>query len=299
MARRTGSVPLRRVSEVAPFSPTSATPKARTSPWVSFCLLLMGALALIGYSYGNSVFQHTESTGINAGHNSARLLAVRSGDDISDSGTILSTWDGLRASSRPECSAPVCDVIPILLDMYGKTMHRLLHIGPGTCGVVSKLLKEGGSEAWGIQPFKMKEPVHKTCHNLLHKGFIRIADANRPLPYRSRSFSFVLVTDTLDVMKVRELNTTLNELSRLSAHSLVVIVSKHRHLQAVKMIAKPGKIIKPLKPRTRAWWLLRFQLLGLKEDEEKSKHFDAVIQEMGKKFSFYIFHLLVPSFSTG
>jgi hypothetical protein len=110
--------------------------------------------------------------------------------------------------------------------MYGKTMHRLLHIGPGTCGVVSKLLKEGGSEAWGIQPFKMKEPVHKTCHNLLHKGFIRIADANRPLPYRSCSFSFVLVTDTLDVMKVRELNTTLNELSRLSAHSLVVIVSE-------------------------------------------------------------------------
>jgi hypothetical protein len=54
-----------------------------------------------------------------------------------------------------------------------------------------------------------------------------------------------------------------------------------------------------LKPRTRAWWLLRFQLLGLKEDEEKSKHFDAVIQEMGKNFSFYIFHLLVPSFSTG
>ncbi len=41
MARRTGSVPLRRVSEVAPFSPTSATPKTRTSPWVSFCLLLM------------------------------------------------------------------------------------------------------------------------------------------------------------------------------------------------------------------------------------------------------------------
>jgi hypothetical protein len=54
-----------------------------------------------------------------------------------------------------------------------------------------------------------------------------------------------------------------------------------------------------LKPRTRAWWLLRFQLLGLKEDEEKSKHFDAAIQEMGKKFSFYIFHLIVPSFSTG
>jgi hypothetical protein len=47
-----------------------------------------------GLFFGCEVFQHTESTGINAGHNSARLLGARSGDDIADSGTILSTWDG-------------------------------------------------------------------------------------------------------------------------------------------------------------------------------------------------------------
>ncbi len=47
-----------------------------------------------GLFFGCEVFQHTEITGINAGHNSARLLAARSGDDMADSSTILSTWDG-------------------------------------------------------------------------------------------------------------------------------------------------------------------------------------------------------------
>ncbi len=56
MARRTGSVPLRRVSETAPFSPTSVTPKTRTSPWVSFCLLLMvgpSCLPLLQLHFGS------------------------------------------------------------------------------------------------------------------------------------------------------------------------------------------------------------------------------------------------------
>ena len=138
------------------------------------------------------------------------------------------------ASSQPECTAGVCGAIDVLQDMYGKTMHRLLHIGPGTCGVISKLLKESNSEVWGVQPFKMKEPVHKICHDLLRKGLIRVAEINRPLPYRSRSFSFVLVTDTLDMMKKRDLNVTLPELSRLSAHDLVVVIGE-RHLISYKL----------------------------------------------------------------
>lgn len=105
-------------------------------------------------------------------------------------------------------------------------MHRLLHIGPGTCGIVSKLLKESNSEVWGIQPFRMKPPVHEICQSFVRKGLIRVAEVNQPLPYRSRSFSFVLVTDTLDIMKKRDLNATLPELSRLSAHNLVVVVGK-------------------------------------------------------------------------
>ena len=139
----------------------------------------------------------------------------------------ISFWGtGDKASSKPECTAPVCGVIDILQDMYGKTMHRLLHIGPGTCGLVSKLLKESNSEVWGIQPSRMKKPVHEICQNFVRKGLIRVAEVNQPLPYRSRSFSFVLVSDTLDLMKKRDLNVTLPELSRLSAHNLVVVVGK-------------------------------------------------------------------------
>lgn len=139
----------------------------------------------------------------------------------------FSFWGtGDKASSKPECTASVCGVIDILQDMYGKTMHRLLHIGPGTCGIVSKLLKESNSEVWGIQPFRMKSPVHEICQSFVRRGLIRVAEVNQPLPYRSRSFSFVLVTDTLDIMKKRDLNATLPELSRLSAHNLVVVVGK-------------------------------------------------------------------------
>jgi hypothetical protein len=156
----------------------------------------------------------------------------------------FSFWGtGDKASSKPECTAPVCGVIDILQDMYGKTMHRLLHIGPGTCGIVSKLLKESNPEVWGIQPFRMKPPVHETCESFVKKGLIRVAEVNQPLPYRSRSFSFVLVTDTLDIMKKRDLNATLPELSRLSAHNLVVVVGKALKLETRHLVLTLSMII--------------------------------------------------------
>nr|XP_024389974.1 uncharacterized protein At3g49720-like isoform X2 [Physcomitrium patens]XP_024389975.1 uncharacterized protein At3g49720-like isoform X2 [Physcomitrium patens] len=206
-------------------------------------------------------------------------------------------WDGVKASSQSECTASVCGVIDVLQDMYGKNMLRLLHIGPGTCGIVSKLLEESSSEVWGVQPFPMKSPVQKKCQTLVKKGLIRVAEVNQVLPYRSRSFSFVLVTDILDVMKKRDLNTTLPELSRLSAHDLVVIVGNGRP-QPIENTALAGQLGKFNKPRTRDWWLQQFHAAGLKEDEEKKTHFEVAVSERGNKSSFHIFHLIVPSFSS-
>jgi hypothetical protein len=51
------------------------------------------------------------------------------------------------------------------------------------------------------------------------------------------------------------------------------------------------------KHRTRDWWLQQFHAAGLKEDEEKSTHFNAAMLENGNKTSYHIFHLIVPSFS--
>jgi hypothetical protein len=252
----------------------------------------VGGILLIGYSYGDSVFLTPPQKGMEV----KKVIQVTPDEDIEDAPAVV--WDVDKASSKPECTASVCAIIDILQDMYGKTMHRLLHIGPGTCGIVAKLLKESNSEVWGIQPFRMKEPVHEVCQSLVRKGFIRVAEVNQPLPYRSRSFSFVLVTDSLDVMKKRDLNATLPELSRLSAHNLVVVVGKSRR-PVDESKAIPGQPVKLNKPRTRDWWLQQFHAAGLKEDEEKSAHFEAAAAESGSKSTFHIFHLIVPSFSNG
>ncbi|KAG0590701.1 hypothetical protein KC19_1G120800 [Ceratodon purpureus] len=292
IARRPG-LPIRRPPETTLFSSSTAgPPKSRISPVVSLCFLLVGGILLIGYSYGDSVFLSPPQKDVEV---KQRLIQTLPDDDVE--GAPAFVWDGDKASSKPECTASVCGVIDILQDMYGKTMHRLLHIGPGTCGIVSKLLKESNSEVWGIQPFRMKPPVHETCQSFVRKGLIRVAEVNQPLPYRSRSFSFVLVTDTLDIMKKRDLNATLPELSRLSAHNLVVVVGKRRPLM-VESKETPGQSVKTTKPRTRDWWLQQFNAAGLKEDDEKKTHFDAAVTESGNKSSFHIFHLIVPSFSS-
>lgn len=292
MARRPG-LPIRRPPESIQFSSSTAVPpKSRISPMVSLCFLLVGGILLIGYSYGDSVFLTPPQKDVEM----KQVLKITPDEDVEEAPALV--WDGDKASSKPECTASVCGVIDILQDMYGKTMHRLLHIGPGTCGIVSKLLKESNSEVWGIQPFRMKKPVHEMCQSFVRKGLIRVAEVNQPLPYRSRSFSFVLVTDTLDIMKKRDLNATLPELSRLSAHNLVVVVGKSRP-PVVESKAISGQSVKLIKPRTRDWWLQQFHAVGLKEDEEKSAHFEAAVSESGNKSSFHIFHLIVPSFSSG
>jgi hypothetical protein len=32
-------------------------------------------------------------------------------------------------------------------------IHKVLHVGPDTCSVVSKLLREEEIEAWGVEPY--------------------------------------------------------------------------------------------------------------------------------------------------
>lgn len=127
-------------------------------------------------------------------------------------------------SSRPGCRAKICEALPILQEVYGKILHRTLHVGPGTCGVVSNLLKEDDVEVWGIQPFDLREPVHPLCENFVRKGIIRIWDPYNPLPYRKKSFSLVIVTGTLDQMKSKELNQTLSDFASVSSHSMMLIV---------------------------------------------------------------------------
>ena len=123
------------------------------------------------------------------------------------------------------CTLEVQRALPVLKKAYGDSMHKVLHVGPDTCSLVSKLLKEEDTEAWGVEPCELDD-VDATCRSLVHKGYVRVADIKFPLPYRPKSFSLVIVSDALDYLSPRYLNKTLPELARVSADGVVIFSGK-------------------------------------------------------------------------
>ena len=119
------------------------------------------------------------------------------------------------------CTSEVQRALPILKKAYGHSMQKVLHVGPDTCLVVSKLLKEEDTEAWGVEPYEIDD-TDATCKSLVHKGIVRVADIKFPLPYRPKSFSVVIVSDTLDYLSPKYLNRTLPELIRVSSDGVVI-----------------------------------------------------------------------------
>lgn len=119
------------------------------------------------------------------------------------------------------CTLEVPRALPILKKAYGDSMHKVLHVGPDTCSVVSKLLKEEDSEAWGVEPYELDDS-DANCKSLMRKGIVRVADIKFPLPYREKSFSLVIVSDALNYLSPKYLNKTLSELTRVSADGVVI-----------------------------------------------------------------------------
>lgn len=119
------------------------------------------------------------------------------------------------------CTFEAQKAIPVLKNVYGGSMKNVLHVGPDSCSVVSKLLREGEVEAWGVDPYDI-EDADRNCKDLVQKGIVRVADIKFPLPYRAKSFSHVIVTDALDYLSPKYLNKTLPELARVSADGIVI-----------------------------------------------------------------------------
>ena len=114
-------------------------------------------------------------------------------------------------------------------------MHKVLHVGPDSCSVVSSLLEEGDTEAWGIEPYELDD-VGAKCKSLVRKGIVRVADLKFSLPYRAKSFSLVIVSDALDYLSPRYLNKTLPELVRVSADGVVIFTGTFPHEASVLLV---------------------------------------------------------------
>ncbi|OVA14571.1 hypothetical protein BVC80_1811g36 [Macleaya cordata] len=259
MSRRPGN-PARRFGESGsiPFA-GSLHQKSRSSPFLSVGLVVVGSLLLIGYSYSGS--------GIPVFIN-----------------FLFISLDSCGLS----CTLEAQTAIPILKKAYGDSMRKVLHVGPDTCSVVSKLFKEEDVEAWGVEPYEI-EDADANCRSLMRKGIVRVNDIKFPLPYREKSFNLVIVSDALDYLSPKYLNRTLPDLARVSSDGLVIFAGYPGQQRA--KVAELSRFGKPAKLRSASWWIRYFVQTGLEENEAAIKKFEQAASKRSYKPSCQIFHL--------
>ncbi|CAL1380930.1 unnamed protein product [Linum trigynum] len=231
--------------------------KSRSSPLLSIGLVVLGALLLIAYAYGGPGL-------------------FRGNKDVS------------RIEGDYTCTAEVVRAIPFLKKAYGDNMRKILHVGPDTCAVVSTLLKEEETEAWGLEPYDI-EDADATCKNLVRRGLARVADIKFPLPYRAKSFSLVIVSDALDYLSPKYLNRTLPELARVASDGLVIFTGYPGQQRA--KVAELSKFGRPPKMRSSSWWIRYFVQTSLEENEVAQKKFDQAALKRSYKPNCQVFHL--------
>ncbi|KAG6384140.1 hypothetical protein SASPL_156058 [Salvia splendens] len=257
MAARRPINPSRRISETgAVLSSSSLQSRSRSPSYLSIALIL-GALFVIGYLYRGQ-----------GGFGNPKALNRVEGD-IS-------------------CTGEVERAIPILKKVYGDIMLKVLHVGPETCFVVSRLIKEEGTEAFGVEPYDV-EDADEACKRLVHKGLVRVADIKFPLPYKAKSFPLVIVSDALDYLSPRYLNRSLPALTRLSSDGLVIF-TRYPSKQKAKSVDK-ARYGRSAKLRSSTWWIRYFLQMSLEENEAATKKFEQAAAKRSFTSNCQIFHL--------
>ncbi|GMH13572.1 hypothetical protein Nepgr_015413 [Nepenthes gracilis] len=247
MSRRVVN-PARRLADSAsiPFGGTLQS-KSRSSPLLSIGLVLLGAIFLIAFSYSGSGWSRGDIDAVS------------------------------KFQGGVSCTLELHRAFPILKKAYGDSMHKVLHVGPDTCSVVSKLLKEEDTEAWGVEPYDLDD-ADNDCRTLVRKGIVRVADIKFPLPYRAKSFSLVIVSDALDYLSPRYLNKTLPELARVSSKGLVIFTGYPGQQRA--KVAELSKFGRPAKLRSSSWWIRYFVQTSLEENEAATKKTISSLSEL-------------------
>ncbi|CAL9763198.1 unnamed protein product [Musa acuminata subsp. burmannicoides] len=281
MASRRAINPSRRASDSGSIPLVSSlNQKSRNSPLLAVGLVVLGAFFLIGYSLGGS-------------------------------GGFAGNKEAINIVQGVSCTSDVLQAIPILKKAYSDGMRKVLYVGPDSCAVVSKLLKEEDTEAWGVEPYDL-EDADNSCKSLVRKGFVRVSDIKFPLPYRPNSFSLVVVSDSLDYLSPKYLNKTLPDLSRVSTDGLVIFAGKFflillyclYSLQVPSLmifVGYPGhqrakvselaKFGRPAKLRSSSWWRRYFLQNGLEENETVVKKYEQASSKSSYKPRCQNFHV--------
>nr|GLL38972.1 uncharacterized protein At3g49720-like [Ipomoea trifida] len=204
-----------------------------------------------------------------------------------------------RIDGEMTCTSEVSRTLAYLNKAYGDSMHRVLHVGPDSCSVVAKFLKEEETEAWGVEPYDI-EDADVNCKSLVHRGVVRVADIKFPLPYRPKSFSLTVVSDATDYLSPRYLNKTLPELARVSSDGLIIFTGSPGQSKAkvteLSKFGRPVSLIRSSAPsrakmRSSTWWSRFFNQISLEENEGANKKFQQAVTKDGYKPKCQIFHL--------
>uniref|UniRef100_A0A7N0TIG4 S-adenosyl-L-methionine-dependent methyltransferase n=1 Tax=Kalanchoe fedtschenkoi TaxID=63787 RepID=A0A7N0TIG4_KALFE len=206
----------------------------------------------------------------------------------SRSGGIGSSNSVTHVEGDFSCTVEVQNTIPLLKKAYGDAIHKVLHVGPDTCSVVSMLLKEEETEAWGVEPYDIEDADNR-CKSLVRKGIVRVADIKFPLPYRAKSFSLVIVSDALDYLSPKYLNKTLPDLARVSAGGLVLYAGYPGHQKSKSTEA--SKFGRPAKMKSPSWWVRFFVQTSLEENDVAIKKFEQAAVKKAYRPNCQIFHL--------
>nr|GLL28574.1 uncharacterized protein At3g49720-like [Ipomoea trifida] len=188
----------------------SLHPKSRPSSFLSIGLVVVGALLIVGYLYHGSGGRSRLEDFNRLQDQSRELVKIH--------------WPPFHfylLCGGVSCTLELLRAYPILKKAYGESINKILHVGPDTCSVVSKLLNEEDTEAWGIEPYDL-EDADANCKSLVGKGIVRAADIKFRLPYRAKSFSLVIVSDAVDYLSPKYINKTIPELARVAADGLVI-----------------------------------------------------------------------------
>ncbi|XP_047948070.1 probable pectin methylesterase CGR3 [Salvia hispanica] len=232
--------------------------KSRPSPLLSIGLVVVGALLIVGYMYHGS------------GGRSSDIAALN------------------RLEGGVSCTLELQRLIPILKKSYGDSMRKVLHVGPETCSIVSQILKEDDTEAWGVEPYELDD-VDANCRSLVSKGVVRVADIKFPLPYKPKSFSLVVVSDALDYLSPKYLNKTVPDLARVASDGLVLLSGYPGHQSA--KVAELSKFGRSAKFRSSSWWIRFFIQTSLEENEAANKKFEQAIKKQSYRPACQVFHL--------
>uniref|UniRef100_A0A251SJ23 Putative S-adenosyl-L-methionine-dependent methyltransferase n=1 Tax=Helianthus annuus TaxID=4232 RepID=A0A251SJ23_HELAN len=179
-------------------------------------------------------------------------------------------------------------VIHMVEGDFGCSLDKVLHVGPDTCAIVSKLMRVKDVEAWGVEPYDI-EDADVACKRLVKKGIVRVADIKFPLPYRPKSFSLIIISDAVDYLSPKYLNRTLQDLARVSADNLVIFTGYSGKSRAkVQQLSNFGR---PAKMRSALWWARFFVQMSLDENEAAAMKFEQAAYEGSYKPKCQVFHL--------